>query len=173
MAPKITATIDHLTEHEFGQIARAGAGSRYEVVLDYTDGDHHELEAHFRLVELAATRAPELAEHPALLPREIVTTYRAGHAEHRTKSGRLLTGAEVDPLAQEERQLHPMRVMDVGSTSGGGPEFAVFQPAGLVRRLSEVIGQLVRFSAFDARRLGIEKREGETAEQAVERWLKS
>jgi hypothetical protein len=94
MAPKITATIDHLTEHEFDQIAAAGAGSRYEVVLEYTDGDHHELEAHFRL-------------------------------------------------------------------------------AGLVQRLSQVIGQLVRFSAFDARRLGIDKREGETVEQAVGRWLRS
>jgi hypothetical protein len=179
MAPKITATIDHLTEHEFDQIAAAGAGSRYEVVLEYTDGDHHELEAHFRLAVLNSTRAPDLVP-------PMVRAHEQDGSLYRTKSGRLLTDADIERLAEEaergygldqllkqERQLHPMRVMHVGSPAGTGPEFSVPEPAGLVQRLSQVIGQLVRFSAFDARRLGIDKREGETVEQAVGRWLRS
>ena len=64
MAPKITGHIDHLTEHEFDQIREAGPGSRFEVMLDRTDGDHHELEAHFRLVELTATRQWHSPQHP-------------------------------------------------------------------------------------------------------------
>jgi hypothetical protein len=48
---KITGHIDNLTEADFDRLRKAGGGARYEVVLDYCDGDHHELEAHFRLVE--------------------------------------------------------------------------------------------------------------------------
>jgi hypothetical protein len=50
MAPKITATIDGLTEADFDRIRQDGPYTRYEVQFDHADGDHHELELHFRLV---------------------------------------------------------------------------------------------------------------------------
>jgi hypothetical protein len=219
---EITATIGHLTEDESGQAARAGAGSRYEVVLDYTDGGHRELEAHFRLVELTATRPPppvrqyiealppdlpagryevafsgyhtfpgsqeremrfryvrpvpsadygteaarlererralypdELGEHPDLPPRDIVTTYRGGYAEHRTRSGRLLTDAELAALAEEERRLHPLKVMHVGSASGNGPEFEVPVRPGRDKRLAELLARIIELSGISPRVLGI------------------
>ena len=53
---KVTGHINGLTEADFDRLAAAGGGSRYEVVLDHTDGDHHGLELHFRLVEENATQ---------------------------------------------------------------------------------------------------------------------
>ena len=63
MAPKITATIDNLDEDTASKIMEGGGGSRFEVVFDWADGDHHELELHFRLVELTATRPLGPGDH--------------------------------------------------------------------------------------------------------------
>lgn len=56
MALRVTSIIDNLDEKTADKLR---AGERYEVVLDYLDGDHRELELHFRLVELTATRKLE------------------------------------------------------------------------------------------------------------------
>jgi hypothetical protein len=113
---KITGSIDNLTEHDIDRLRAAGPGSRFEVVLDYTDGDHHELEAHFRLVE----------EHPtqqaAITSADVVTSFEHGVPVYRLKDGgRQLTDAEIEDLAARERAEFPVRTIHVGGLNASGP----------------------------------------------------
>jgi hypothetical protein len=166
---RITSVIDNLDEKTAGQLIKAAqlGRTRFEVQLDRVDGDGEDMTFHFRLVELTATQGPA--------PDDVVTEFRHGKPEYRTKDGRLLSDDELAWLAAYERAAYPKRMITVGGLGGSYPvmEMPVAQPSAVnPHRLAQLVGQLVRLGVFDARAIGLTKSDGESIEQAAEKWLR-
>jgi hypothetical protein len=166
---KVTSTIDGLTEADFDRIRAGGAGERYEVVFDYADGDHHELELHFRLVEQYPTRPAEpvirvegverdlppgdyigtvtrVGWLPGTNRPEITMALRDSQPDHRSLSERL-----EDRLAVRERSGE-----FYGGLGGSGPRMPARRTYNVsTARLAELLASMIELAHIGPAVLGI------------------
>jgi hypothetical protein len=168
--PKIMATIDGLTEADFDLVREQGAGSRFEVRLDYADGDHHELELHFRLVGPSAARPAE----PVI---RVEGQQRPGSLQPGRYVGRVTRVGHLPGVNRPEvtLELRDEDTITVGGLNDSGPRFEL--PARElmlghldVSRLAGVLAQLIELSSISPRVLGIPGEGGLLADR-IERHL--
>jgi len=122
--------------------------------------------------------------NPHLLPREVVITYRGGVAEHRTKTGRLLSEAEIRALKAEERERYPLRTVtgrnitepEIAALSAEAEQgYEVMKPA-TVRKIARVIAMLMFKGMITETDLGAPvpiAMDPERATADIEGWLRS
>lgn len=132
--PEIRSVIHGITPERAEKMKHGG---RYEVVFDHLTGGADGLEAHFRLVGENATQQITVGGLAGSDPvmdiqvQDVVTTFRYGKPEHRTRTGRLLNEDELARLAGQgygpgiherlerysaaERARFPMRTLDTDS----------------------------------------------------------
>lgn len=108
-------------------------------------------------------------EHPNLLPRELVVTYNRSmdRPEYRTKSGRLISEAELLALSAEAEQGYDLDKAQVRKT--------VNHPA-VITRLARVIAALMKKGILSEAELGMPfpvAMDFNRAEADIEGWLKS
>ena len=178
MAPKINAYIDNLDAQMADRLTEAArlGRNRFEVVLDRIDGDHIDQDFHFRLVELTATQYVGRHEDPhiarlradvaeAVRREDIVTEFRHGQPEYRTKDGRLLTEDELAGLTESERRRYPLRTVHVGGSYGSEPVMELgINRAELtelnVTQLAKLLASIINLAKISPRVLGVEDGEG-------------
>jgi len=122
--------------------------------------------------------------NPALLPREVVVRYkRGGFAEYRTKSGRLLSDAEVAALAAEERAMRKPKANRFSHGDidwwlpnlGQRVDALAATPKVNVARLAAVVDSLIAVGVLHPYQIGLPYKLAESADRqaAIEKWLTS
>lgn len=145
---RVTPVIDNLDQamaEKLQDLARLGR-NRFEVVLDRIDGDHIELELHFRLTELTATQQLMTTQGVQSVFEGIPAVQPVPHR------------SELDDY------------ITVGGLDGAGPLFGLKPPASgkapvNIRHLASVIATLIRLVSISPQVLGIPDGPGDLSER--------